>query len=142
MKRLFKALTLVVSALALGGCPDSDVGRSCIAGATTDAGGGSAVINSQALECNSRICFHPAAASGGQPKDLCSDFCSSNGDCNKGPKDNCKAGFACAVAVTTGPFCCRKMCICKDYLSLGDAGVVRPEACNPDKPENKCVNLH
>ncbi|MCC6995814.1 MAG: hypothetical protein IT370_14485 [Deltaproteobacteria bacterium] len=141
MKRLLLALALSVGAMTLAGCPDSDVGKACVAGAPT-ATGGSSIINSQALECNSRICFRPSsAAGGGTSEDLCTDFCSSSSDCNDGPKDKCKAGFACAVAVTVGPFCCKKMCICKDYLSISDAGIVRPEACNPDKPENKCPNI-
>ena len=57
------------------------------------------------------------------------------------PESPCASGFTCAIPVVVGPFCCRKQCICRDYLEIPDGGVPVPEACNPDLPENTCVNL-
>ena len=35
------------------------------------------------------------------------------------------------VAVTVGPFCCKKFCICKDYVVIPDTGeLAEPMACD------------
>jgi hypothetical protein len=46
------------------------------------------------------------------------------------------------VAVTVGPFCCKKFCICKDYVVLPDMGALpTPMACVSSNKDNACCNL-
>ena len=52
----------------------------------------------------------------------------------------CKEGFACAVATQAGPFCCKKLCICKGDLVEGtnvdpDGGTMIPFSCTSDEPD-------
>ena len=74
-------------------------------------------------------------------KGLCTAECESDDDCDRVPESPCRTGFTCAVPVVVGPFCCRKLCICKDYIVIPDGGVPLPEACDPDDPANACCNL-
>ncbi len=138
-----------VLGLAAAGCADNPVGRVCFIG--TDAGNDTqAIIASPALECPSRTCLHeplqPGAAASetdykGTYADLCTAECAEDGECDKVPESPCVSGFTCKVAVQVGPFCCRKMCICKDYVVIPDGGVKLPAACDPNIAENKCCNL-
>ncbi len=53
-------------------------------------------------------------------------------------------GFTCGIAVTAGPFCCRKFCICKDYIVIPASGQLdTPKAClaGPGNEINACCNL-
>jgi len=131
--------------LAAAGCGDNPVGRICFIG--VDAGNSTqAIIASPALECPSRTCLHQPNLRGTLPEgstyaDLCTAECADDGECDKVPESPCQLGFTCAVPVVVGPFCCRKMCICKDYLVLPDGGIPVPAACDPSVPENKCCNL-
>lgn len=140
MVRRRSLFTMALIALALGalGCSENPVGRKCFIGDEPDLG--QAVVTSPALECPSRTCLH-MPGQGESDSDLCTAECSSDDDCDKVPESPCESGFTCAIPVVVGPFCCRKMCICKDYLVIPDGGVPEPEACNPDLPENTCVNL-
>jgi hypothetical protein len=73
---------------------------------------------------------------------LCTAECESDGDCDRVPESPCKTGFTCGVAVTVGPFCCRKFCICKDYIVIPDSGqLATPMACDATEPANACCNL-
>jgi len=73
---------------------------------------------------------------------LCTAECSGDGDCDRVPESPCITGFSCGVAVTVGPFCCKKFCICKDYIVVPDNGVPTvPKACDPGIPDNECCNL-
>jgi hypothetical protein len=135
------AVAFVMAAVGCGGEP---VGRICFIG--TDAGNPEqAIIASPALECPSRTCLHqpPQAALplGSTQVDMCTAECGDESDCDKVPESPCINGFACAVAVVTGPFCCRTMCICKDYLVIPDGGVPLPAACDPGEAANGCCNL-
>ena len=71
---------------------------------------------------------------------LCTAECSSDDDCDKVPESPCQTGFTCGVPVTVGPFCCKKLCICKDYLVV-PPGDLADGACNPDDMNNSCCNL-
>jgi hypothetical protein len=53
---------------------------------------------------------------------------------------DCRGHFLCAIAQTAGDFCCRKLCVCEDFLSTKPP--VTPAACEPT-PENRarCQNL-
>lgn len=142
---LLSGLLLAVALIATG-CEENPVGRKCFIG--TDAGNESqSVLASPALECPSRQCLHYPKATGKVPPDgaeyadMCTAECSSNSDCDKVPESPCVSGFTCSVAVQTGPFCCRKMCICKDYLLIPDGGIPVPAACDPDNQANRCINL-
>ncbi|MCP4446313.1 MAG: hypothetical protein GY811_13355 [Myxococcales bacterium] len=142
-------LILSLSAVTMAftsACSDNPVGRKCFVG--TDAGNSAqSIIASPALECPSRQCLHYPSDTdkelpdGSEFADLCTAECSSNDECDKVPESPCVSGFECAVAVQTGPFCCRKMCICRDYMLIPDGGPVAPAACDPNNPANTCINL-
>lgn len=118
--------------LGAAGCENKHVGRTC--DLATDGGatvGMTATINSEALECPSRICLYPVAtapiAGSSDTAPFCTADCSSDDDCSDaetGPKGSgtdhhCENGFTCAVATKVGPFCCRRFCICRDFVGLG-----------------------
>lgn len=143
---LLLPLAMVVAVLVSTGCAENPVGRKCFIG--TDAGNaGQSVVASPALECPSRQCLHYPKDTGKIPPegaeyaDLCTAECSGNDDCDKVPESPCISGFTCTVAVQTGPFCCRKMCVCKDFLLIPDGGIPTPAACEPENPANTCINL-
>src|SRR5262245_37182465 len=115
---------LPVLLLALAACSKNPVGRQCFIGG--DAGTTEAVVASPALECQSRTCLHVASHS----PDLCTAECESADDCDPSPESPCQSGFVCAVPVVVGPFCCKKMCICKDYEPMLDGGLPEPAACD------------
>ena len=138
-------LVSIVALLGATACSENPVGRKCFIGA--DAGNSlQSIIASPALECPSRVCLHTPLEVGTLPEgseyaDLCTAECKSDGDCDKVPESPCQTGFTCAVPVVVGPFCCREMCICRDYLIIPDGGIPTPAACDPDNPLNRCCNL-
>jgi hypothetical protein len=146
-----RATTLFLASLlgiAAAGCTDNPVGRKCFLGdiVDLDAGTQQTVLSSPALECPSRTCLHvprtnPSPPEGSEYTDLCTAFCSEDGDCDKMDESPCINGFTCAVATVVGPFCCRKVCICRDYILIPDGGVPLPQACVADNPDNLCCNL-
>ena len=142
---LFCAAVAVVM-MTVTACADNPVGRKCFIG---DLGGvGSetkVVVASPALECQSRTCLQVPLQNSLPPNSeyasLCTATCDSDSDCDRVPESPCQTGFTCGVATVVGPFCCQKLCICRDYVIVPEAGLSTPEACNPDKAENTCVNL-
>jgi hypothetical protein len=135
MKRI-TILVLSCLGFAAGGCESNPVGRTCFI--SSDAGvGTSTVISSPALECQSRTCLHYM----GTAPDMCTAECSSDDDCDKVAESACEGRFVCAIPVVVGPFCCRTMCICEDYLPPLDAGLPVPASCIPEDPLNECCNL-
>lgn len=127
-------------------CSENPVGRKCFIG--VDAGAAaSSVVASPALECPSRTCLQVPLGTGvtlpegSEYTSLCTAECTVDEDCDKVPESPCVSGFTCAVPVYVGPFCCRKMCMCKDYLAIPDGGIPEPAACEPDDPANTCCNL-
>ena len=67
------------------------------------------------------------------------------------PRPTARTGFTCAVATQAGPFCCKKLCICKSDLVEGvnvdpDGGTIIPFSCDPnaepdpDLPERQVVH--
>ncbi len=143
------ALGGLALALAIGGCTDNPVGRICDLGTSTPQVS-EVVVASPSLDCVSRTCLrvplsrelppgsmYPTGTNG-----LCTAECSSNGDCDRVPESPCITGFSCGVAVTVGPFCCKKFCICKDYIVVPDSGQLAiPKACDPGNADNACCNL-
>ncbi|MEZ4399402.1 MAG: hypothetical protein R3B06_05260 [Kofleriaceae bacterium] len=144
-----------VAAVALAGsvtaCSDNPVGRICDLG-VENPGTDQAVVGSPSLDCPTRTClkipvdngkdtpmgFQPLSVNQG----MCTATCESNSDCDKVPESPCVSGFACGVALTVGPFCCKKFCICKDYIVLPESGNLPDKlACDAGNPDNVCCNL-
>jgi hypothetical protein len=140
---------LLLGALALAGCDDNPVGRICDLGVSPDPT--EAVVASPSLDCVSRTCLRvPQAADKPLPMGglklegnlgLCTAECSGDDDCDKVPESPCQTGFTCGVPVTVGPFCCKKLCICKDYIVVPEGGLPEEAACNAGDPNNACCNL-
>ena len=133
-----------IAALLASACSENPVGRKCFIG--LDAGvEQQAVIASPALECSSRTCLkvplERELPEGSEYSDLCTATCESDDDCDRVPESPCQTGFTCAIPVVVGPFCCRKVCICRDYLQIPDGGLPTPAACIPGTPGNECCNL-
>jgi hypothetical protein len=108
--------------LVLGGCGSPDVGVICnVSGGGGDAGSGgsSTFLNSQSLDCRSRLCILFRTAD----RALCTRICQSNDDC-PGPNEvpTCEPGFSCVVGTTSGSLKCCKMCVCNKYTGSTDAG--------------------
>jgi hypothetical protein len=146
MQATRRIVLIFAAALLATACTDNPVGRKCFLG--TDAGNAAqSIIASPALECPSRTCLHTPLDTGkllpegSEYADLCTAECSSDDECDKVPESPCQSGFTCAIPVVTGPFCCRKMCICKDYLLIPDGGIPLPAACDPSNNANRCCNL-
>jgi hypothetical protein len=137
--------------LAFGSACDNPVGRICDLG-IDDPAMNQAVVGSPSLDCQSKLCLKvPVDADKSLPdgfrplsnsKGMCTDSCESDSDCDKVPESPCVTGFTCGVAVTVGPFCCQKVCICKDYIVLPDSGALpTPAACDAANANNACCNL-
>jgi hypothetical protein len=127
------------SLLALASCRSNLVGRQCFIPSSGEDGGiPSTIVASPALECQSRMCLHIPAKS----PDLCTAECDSDSDCDTSPESPCESGFVCAVPTVVGNFCCKKLCICRDYLDLPDGGVPPvPAGCDSTNALNECCNL-
>lgn len=145
-------VTVLVLATILGlaatACSENPVGRKCFLGDVVDLDAGEGeqtVLSSPALECPSRTCLHVPQTGqlpeGSEYADLCTAFCDEDGDCDKMEESPCVNGFTCAVATVVGPFCCRKVCICRDYLLIPDGGLPLPAACEAGNANNTCCNL-
>lgn len=151
--------TLVAGVVGAGlfACNPNSIGRPCV------NPGGQAVLGTQvsspALECPSRLCLlQPPNAStgnvagaptgdGGTFRATCTAGCSSDGDCTAETNQYCPEGFVCAVATQAGPFCCKKLCICRGDLVQGvnvnvDGGTIIPFSCDPKQnPTPSCPNV-
>lgn len=109
------------------------------------------VVASPSLDCVTRTCLRvplgrelpPGSVYPGEKVGLCTAECETADDCERVPESPCQTGFTCGVAVTVGPFCCRKFCICKDYVVVPDDGSdpAIPKACDASIAENACCNL-
>ena len=149
----FAAVALVVIALvglASSGCEDKHIGRKCdldVGDGGVATGNLSATINSEAVECPTRICVLPAAERPTNTTSLCSADCSSDDDCDGETTSNstdthCKTGFACVVPTTVGDFCCRRLCVCKDFVDILDPNYhATPKACLPGTGST-CSSVH
>lgn len=156
--RALLSRTLLAGVLGAGliACNPNSIGRPCV------NPGGQAVLGTQvsspALECPSRLCLlqPPNASTGnvGQATDggiyraTCTASCQHNSDCEAETKAYCKEGFVCAVATQAGPFCCKKLCVCRGDLVEGvnvdpDGGTIVPHSCLPDvQAQNPtCANV-
>ena len=124
------------------GCGWGDLGGAQGVGRPCDlqvaAGPSQGVYNSAASECPGKLCIKPVVEPGASGTvdtgPTCSGECGGDSDCQgelrdpTNPSDNrCAKGFACAVPFVKGPLCCKKLCVCKDFL--GPAGATTPIAC-------------
>ena len=144
-------LAIVVAiAILVGACSDNPVGRKCDLGQTP--GMSEVVVGSPSLDCPSRQCLKIPVANGKDPPEgfealapdigMCTATCDGDSDCDQVPESPCVSGFTCGIPLTVGPFCCRKLCICKDYVILPDSGKLpTPTACDPAIEANVCCNL-
>jgi hypothetical protein len=147
VRHVYLALALGTAMIACSGTP---VGRICDLG-TAMPDPSEVVIASPSLDCVSRECLkvpltNPTPPKGsmypGGTNGLCSARCETSDDCEKVPESPCVSGFTCGIAVTVGPFCCQKFCICKDYVVVPDTGQIPPPmACDPSNAANTCCNL-
>lgn len=126
------------------GCKrDDKIGQLC--DLTVDAGPSQAVVNLESDSCRTGLCLKPAVASGASTGDpdsptgaTCTDECTSDSDCDgelRNPSNaedtRCKGGFVCGVPFVVGPLCCKRYCVCRDFL--GPTGGQTPIACQePD----------
>lgn len=143
---LLGAVLLGFSAFLNMACEDNGIGRPC--DLMADAGPTQAVYNAQALECPSRICLKPVLNSlkDRETGPYCSALCSKDSDCEGQKRDGnnpddkrCTSGYACGVAFVVGPLCCKKVCLCKDFLS--EKGVTVPLTCDPSANGGKTACL-
>jgi hypothetical protein len=126
----------------VAGCSSSPVPSAKAVGQRCDvhvnAGPSQAAYNGNASECPSGMCLKPAIQSEDKSVDtraICSAECQTDADCEgelrapyNGPYDGrCMKGFKCAVPFEVGPLCCKKMCVCKDFLPAN--GPDLPLAC-------------
>lgn len=145
---------LILFALGLGlvsACPDDpvagisvvdasqtpSVGQACAMEESPTASPAQTLVNANAASCPARICLRPAAPTNTPPPDtgpFCTAECQTDDDCvgaTRNPSDpadrRCRTGFVCAIPTVTGPLCCRKLCVCRDFL--GPTGPEVPPEC-------------
>ena len=116
---------------------NSGLGQPCVLGA--DAAPYHPVYDNQALECPSGLCLKPLFQQGGygavDTAAYCASECSTDNDCTgaiRDPNDpsdrRCASGYACGVEFVVGPLCCKKLCLCKDFLGNS---LSTPLTCDP-----------
>jgi len=141
------ASIFICAAAALAtGCESKAIGRPC--DVQSDASAMQAVFNGQALECPSRICIKPSKEQNVSPSDTasyCTSECSKDSDCDGERRDptntrdkRCKTGFVCGVGFEVGPLCCKKLCLCRDFVNAS-GGLQTPASCS--KGVSTCQNL-
>ena len=144
--RIAVAAGLVLAAA----CTGNPVGRICDLGGSQAPQPGESVVASPSLDCVTRTCLRVPSTNPMPPKNsmpptgtngLCTAECASADECEKVPESPCVTGFTCAIPVTVGPFCCKKFCICKDYVAFPPTGQPLPDACDATNPDNACCNL-
>jgi hypothetical protein len=148
LRRAVPALAVALVALAgASGCENKAIGRLCDVQA--DGGTNQGLWNTVALECPSQICIKQPlsgqVATDPKTAPFCSAECSNDSDCQDGltatpGKDGdrrCRKGFSCGVAFEVGQLCCKKLCLCRDFLP---PGVLTPPASCGANSTSTCVN--
>jgi hypothetical protein len=147
--RLLLSVSLWATLVISPACTDNPVGRKCDLGEQKPQPN-EVVVASQSLDCVSRTCLRypptrelpPGSAPLEANLGLCTAECNSSSDCDRVPESPCVLGFTCGIAVSAGPYCCRKFCICKDYVVLPATGELdAPGGCDVAEPKNECCNL-
>jgi hypothetical protein len=115
-------------------------GAVCDVGVSAGSGPGVVSIVSPAPGCMSNACLlAPAEKDPRGTGPLCTSSCTTNADCEGGllgdrtdPGDHrCKTGFVCMIPTTVGPFCCQRMCVCRDFITEPLGGFQTPAVCMP-----------
>ena len=128
---------------------DPTLGQACNIGVDPSLLVNSTTINTAALECSSRLCLLPdAQKDAGTTGALCTGACQSDDDCASAqqaaagdPNDHrCASGFICMIPTTVGDLCCKRLCVCKDFLTDPSVSRMLPAACVPDAG-NECPNI-
>lgn len=150
IRRRDAVLVVLMSIAAFSAsCADNPVGRICDIG-TAMPEATDVVVASPSLDCVSRTCLRVPLSRPSPPSNppsgnngLCTAECSADSDCDRVPESPCTTGFTCGIATTVGPFCCRKFCICKDYIVVPEPGgeLATPKACEASNQDNLCCNL-
>jgi len=130
----FVAAFAAFALLAISGCDDKHIGRPCCLDSSCGADAAAPLptnvaVNSEALECPSRVCLLPNQGKSTNTGPFCTDTCSSDDDCAGGEKrtDNsagstdrrCQTGFVCRVVVpnlANTALSCQKVCTCSDFI--------------------------
>ena len=144
-------LVMTLAVASVVGCNDPSVGRICDLGAATPQVD-EAVVASPSLDCVTRTCLRvplgrelpPGSSYPSGNNGLCTAECTTSDDCERVPESPCITGFTCGVppGITVGPYCCRKFCICKDYIVVPESGQIDPPIeCAADNAKNACCNL-
>jgi hypothetical protein len=140
---------LTTASFLSSGCENKSIGRLCeLTAAPTNQQSG--LWNVTALECPTRTCIiPPQSVATVDTKAFCTAECSDDSDCDdaehrnsKDPNDKrCAQGFACTVPFETGSLCCKKLCVCRDFLPTGYKSMSNlPATCTKaNAPE--CTNL-
>ncbi len=150
--RCFDGAAVVVMLATVGlfssGCEDKAIGRTCEVSGNA-AGQMSGVQLNTALECPTRLCVQPPqAVASVDTKPFCTAECSDDSDCDdaqrRDSKDTsdkrCVQGFTCAVPFETGSLCCKKLCVCRDFLPAGyKSNSELPATCQ--KSFSSCQNI-
>jgi hypothetical protein len=138
-----------VFVMFLVACSGEPVGRICDLG-TQMPEPTEVVVASPSLDCVTRTCLRvplgrelpPGSRFPEGNNGLCTAECATDSDCDRVPESPCITGFTCGIAVTVGPFCCRRFCICKDYVVVPESGQLStPKACDSANVDNACCNL-
>jgi hypothetical protein len=144
--RAASVFALVVAAVLATGCEDKQLGRPC--SDIPDASPLQGAYTTMASDCPSRICNKPGVQPG-VSTDLdtgpyCTIPCATDDDCNGETRDvsnkldtRCKRGYVCSMPFDVGELCCKKLCLCRDFVSASTGPLV-PEICaNDPKSCNK-----
>jgi hypothetical protein len=113
-----------------------------------------AFFRTDAPECASGLCLKPAlqqgVAANARTGPTCSRTCQVDADCadaefrdpSLGSDTRCKAGYSCAVPFEVGALCCRKLCVCRDFVPK--EGMPVPASCDPALPASvsQCSDRH
>jgi hypothetical protein len=125
-------------------------GAPCDLGVSLGQGPGAvSVIRAPAPGCASGVCLLPGIQK--DPRDtgpLCTTSCTTDDDClggMMGPRfdaldHRCETGFACMVPTTVGDLCCKRMCVCRDFLAEPIGGFQTPPSCMPGAASG-CANV-
>ncbi len=136
------ALWLIVFASAVG-CSDAPVvGNVCRLASQPDVD--QVVIDSPSFDCESHLCLSAPPEAGApvsEQSPMCTARCEVDDDCNVFGDTECESGFACAIPVQVGRFCCERMCVCRDGLNPEEDPSDVPAACDPSNAANTCCNL-
>ena len=135
----FIATFAAFALLATSGCDDKHIGRPCCLDSSCGADAGPPIptnvaVNSEALECPSRVCLLPNQQVMTDTGPFCTDTCGSDDDCAGGEKrtdtspnstdKRCRTGFVCRVVVPNlmnTALSCQKVCTCSDFIGNSDA---------------------